>query len=354
MRVRLACGLLALLSATAIARDKKAEKLASKAIKLAKEYKNEWRRFVLERNAYPDADLAKLIEAYEKSVDLFQASLEIEEFGGINGQIVVLARRLAKARFAQVLRKAARNPRPPPKPKPKEPRETPPTKPGEPAPTPKPKPRPAPPPPPEPAPPRASGPEGWPVFAEDKRAARRGKQSLRNFVMNYYFANRKFTALVSRCTRCNGNGKLPSGQLDNRRRIIYVKCARCRESGAHLNINPVRKGYWLVMSPLYRAKADNKVAFNRMREKWHDNPGSIPEFYKRVSLVSVEYNGQWARAKLKEKVSLTGTKRTQTRTVEHIFLRIGKRWFLYDKEADADFFSPDAADDEELLAETED
>ncbi|MGH7163669.1 MAG: hypothetical protein ACREID_09300, partial [Planctomycetota bacterium] len=103
-------GILLLACAAADARDKRAADLQAKAAELSKSADGVWGAIVMSPDQVSDDDLEKLIEAYEKSADLYNDSLDIEEDAGVNGSLAILTRRLGKARFLQMVRHRARAP----------------------------------------------------------------------------------------------------------------------------------------------------------------------------------------------------------------------------------------------------
>ena len=332
--------ILALLAALAAAKDidlKKARRLAAQGRKLQQSSKELWKQFVFEHEKLTDKELKTLIRNYDKAIDLYQGAIEVEETPTLNGLIRLLSKRTAQARFVQTAREVARRPKRKPKPRPAPPREegqppaTPPATPKEPE---------------EPAPvprievPQLKGDE-LPELIETPTQQRLGKQALRNFIMNHYFASRKFSALISRCSVCNGRGKVYTGHIDKYRKPILVPCGACNHTGGHLNVAKARKGYWLVHSPLYRSDAGNRDRFERQLAGWQENPSSLTEFLKRVAIVSVEYHGLWAEVTLREKAYRIGSKRSTERVVVRKMLRAGKRWFFYDERFDKGFFAVD-------------
>ncbi|MHC4340333.1 MAG: hypothetical protein ACYSX0_09010 [Planctomycetota bacterium] len=352
MRIVLSVLALLLLCSASRARDKKAANLAAKAAKLADSAEEAWKRFVLERDSFTDDDIEESIDSYESAVDYYHQSLEVEDEVGLNGAIVLITRRLSKLRFEQMQRqmrkKAEERKKNPPPPKEERPREGKPPKeaPGEPV---RPPPRREPREESEPPPVEMEASRSpWPEIMETKAQARRGKQSLRNFLMNYYFASRKFSTLISRCTVCNGTTRRKTGRVDKRRRPVTVPCNGCNATGAHLNLPAARKGFWLVMSPLFRADPAHRVEFEAKLEVWRQDPRKVEEFIKKLRLVDVDYRGLWAVVKYEE-IGVTpskGRQRLFKRAVQRMCLRVGKRWFFYDEQADKDFFSTDDSEEE--------
>lgn len=331
--------LLLCLLVTAAAEDantRKAERIAAQGRKVQESTKDLWKRFVFEYRELSDNDLKTILKNYEKAVDLYQKAIEVQETPSLNRLILVLAKRMAQARMVQSAREFARRPKPKPKaPPPKEPDEPepeapPPKEPKAPEPAPEPE---------EPkAPPRVTA-GVLPTLDEPKDQRRRGKQSVRNFLMHYYFASRKQSAMVSRCPVCNGRGRRATHQLDRRRRVVTIPCSACHESGGHVNVPAARKGYWLCMSPLYRSDPANRAAWDGQLASWRQNPNTIKEFLKSLKIENVDYRGLWADVTWTEKVLPMGAKRSFLRRVQRKVIRAGKRWFFYDEKYDKDFFA---------------
>ena len=343
--------LLALLVAgTATARDKKAQQLAVKGARLATDGQAAWKSFLTAPAKFPEEEMEALIQRYEKAIDLFHGSLEIEEHRGLNGQILLLARRLRQLRFEELTREAQARRAAAPKPQ-SEPGRDPPVSPVE---TPEetdtsrsrePDPRPDSPGsgegidtdvPGEPADPRQVV---LPELVEPAKVARRNTQRLRNFLMHDYFANRKQSKLIKRCARCNGRGKVATNVLDRRRRPVTIRCSSCQGNGMHLQVNVARKGFWLCNTPLYRSSRARSVEFQSRLEGWRSDPRTLPEMLKSLRIVAIDYHGLWAVAKLQEKGYQPEAKRAFRRSSERKLVRLGHRWYFFDEEADAAIFS---------------
>lgn len=320
---------------------RKAERIAAQGRKLQEKTKDLWKRFVFEYGALSDDDLAEIVDNYEKAVDLYQKAIEVQESPNLNRLILILAKRIAQARMVETARELARRPKPKPKPEPPPAKPPPPETPAPEAPKP-------PPPEPEPrkpeAPPRVTS-GVLPTLDETKSQRSRGIQGVRNFLMHYYFASRKQSAMVDRCPVCNGRGRRATHQLDRHRRIVTVPCSACHESGGHLNVPAARKGYWLCMSPLYRSDAANQAAWKDQLASWRQNPNLIKEFLKSLRIENVDYHGLWAEVTWTEKVLPMGAKRSFPRKMRRKVVRAGKRWFFYDEKYDKDFFA--SGDDDE-------
>jgi len=322
-----------LLACAALADD--AARLKGKAIVMGRKAEADWKRYVLERKTFTDADVKSLIATYEEVIELFYKSLEIQDDDSLNGQIVVIARRIAKLRFEQMRRRRAKEPTEP-KPKPKtKPADKEPDKPEDKPTKPEPKEQP------DDTPELGRGSEGgWPELEEDKKARKRGIQTLRNFIMHHYFASRKFSALVTRCSRCGGSGRIRIGRDPRTRKISWSDCPNCKRSGAHLKANMARRAFWLTMSPAYRGTPRNREDFFQDLAKWQADPRLLPEFLSSLAITSIDYRGLWAVVKLREKGTAMIKKKPRkfSRKTQLTFVRLGKRWFVYNESADKDWF----------------
>ncbi|MGH7162443.1 MAG: hypothetical protein ACREID_03080, partial [Planctomycetota bacterium] len=196
--------------------------------------------------------------------------------------------------------------------------------------------------PPEPAQaPAAAAPLEW----EETPAERsRAIQALRTFLMNHYFASRKTTSLLTRCVVCEGTGRKKTPQLDKSRRVVTVPCTSCHETGYHLDASIARRAFWLVKSPLYRGLETNRADFDARLAEWREDPRTVPEFLKSLKIDAIDYHGAWAVATYTEKGHGSDARKGFTRKVDAKLVRVGKRWFFADPEADACFFEAPAAD----------
>lgn len=328
-------GILLLLVAGAAAENRQAERYAKQGGKLQAQTKELWKRFVFEHRKLTDKELGKIVKSYEKAVDLYQKSMEEEEQAALNSAILTLAKRIAQARMVQTAREFAKRPKKTPA-APTPPAPKPPT-PENPAP---PKPEPAPPPveaEPEPTPPPELS--VLPELREPKAAQRRGMQGVRNFVMHYYFAHRKYAALITRCHLCNGTGRRKTNQLDRRRKIITTACTTCNESGGYLNVPAVRKGWWLCWSPLYRSNEEKRSDWQARLDLWKEDPSKVDEFLKTLRILKVDYHGLWAEVTWSEKATKAGSRQVIQRKITRKVVRAGKRWFFYDEKLDEHFFN---------------
>ena len=83
--------------------------------------------------------------------------------------------------------------------------------------------------------------------------------------------------------------------------------------------------------------------FEEKLKKWGRRPSSIREFLRKVKLDSVEYYGLWAKVSYTEHVrKVYPRKKNITREVNAYFIRIGRRWFFFDRRADRDFLKVNA------------
>lgn len=314
--------------------DSRARALAVEAQKLAESMNDAWVRFVGEPESVSDDELGRMKEAYERAINLYVEALEIEENGAIVKAQSILGRRNARIWMEQSARARAKAP-PPPKP-------TQPPQPPEPSPEKAPEP-PAPDtpiPPPEESPPageapsapeRGSAVDALSEIVESKESRRLGEQSLRDFILAHGAA-RRLESLVTRCSVCNGRGKLV-----DRRRVF--DCRKCLTTGAHLNVRPARRAFWLCHSPNYRADEENRRKFEERLQEWRRDPRKLPEFVKSVRIVRYDYHGLWARVEYVEKGLVPATKQPFERVVKAMFFRMGKNWYFFDERYDDAFLT---------------
>ena len=313
---------------------KTAARLARQAKRHQDAAKEPWKKFVFGADDMPDTEIKALVAGLEKAIDLYQKALEEHEEPGLNAVILTLTRRVTQARFVLMQRAMRRRIKDKPKPKPERPRETEQPKPEEPEPEDPEAPE-------EKPPPRRLPDQPLPEMAEPPAQRRRGIQGARNFLMNSYFAPRKFSSMVARCTRCNGAGAYATGRITRDRKVERVPCGSCNRTGYHLNKRNARKGHWLVNSPLYRANREKSDQWQTVLSSWDADPRTIPEFLKTVKIKKVEYHGLWAEITWIEKGNTPERKRFQ-RARRRKVIRAGRRWFFYDKKLDQEFFTGSA------------
>jgi hypothetical protein len=313
--------------------DSRARALAVEAQRFAESMDAVWRRFVGEPVSVSDEELTRVKEAYERAINLYVEALEIEENGAIVKAQSILGRRSARIWMEQSARARAKAPPPPSASKPPEP----------PAPDPAPPKEPGPPapdasiPPPEKTPPdggtrpRGSAIDALPKIVETRESRRLGEQSLRDFILAHGAA-RRLESLVTRCSVCNGRGKLVD------RRHVY-DCQKCLTTGAHLNVRPARRAFWLCHSPGYRADEANRQNFEERLREWRRDPRKLPEFVKSVRIVRYDYHGLWARAEYVEKGLAPATKQPFERVAKAMFFRMGKSWYFFDERYDEAFLT---------------
>jgi len=335
--------LAAAVAAQETAEDRKVGRLLADAKKRIDGAKEQWKEFVFKGDEMETAALEDLVSDYERAIDLYADVLEIREEPGADSAILQLARRVTQLRFVimgREMRERRAKEKPTLGPQEEAAPEGPPPKPAE---------RPQPPAPPQPAPeakPEERAPPGpvLPDLEETAAQRRRGIQGARNFLMNTYFASRKFPSLITRCVVCNGTGRRPTTQLDRRRHVITVACPACHEKGAHLEVAAARKGFWLVMSPLYRADHMNRTRWETDLAQWQEDPGAVPNFLSSLRIEDVDYHGLWAEVTWTEKGTTPDKKRFTQKRKEKL-IRAGRQWFFFNPQFDKDFFRPDDAEE---------
>jgi hypothetical protein len=303
-----------LFCAAAVAQEKDVEGLRAKARAEYEAQKPIWEKFVFDANALSDDDLEALTEGYDRCLDLYQRIAEATEEGDSEADTIViqLARRTAKLRATTWGREmeakakaAASRPKPPEPPPEDEP----------PAPPPAPAPEPVAP---ERAPEREK-PEQLvlPTIEETKDQQVAGKQSARNFVMQY-FVNRKYKSMIGFCGKAG--------------------CNACRARVGHLNPHAARKAYWLSWSPLYRANEEQKKKWQAQFKEWRIDPRKLPEVLTKLTITKVDYHGLWADVEWEQWGVTNDAKKTHEK-VSRRLVRAGNRWFFFHEELDRDFFA---------------
>jgi hypothetical protein len=329
--------LLLLLLPAAAQDDRRVADLLKKANAEYEAAKETWQKFVFSASDVTDKELAEICTRYDKAIELCQKASESGDSGEADTMVLRLARRTAQLRataWAREMRaraeavkqeKRAEPEAPAPGPAPEKP------------PQPKPEP-PAPVKPPEPAP---AEPEAFvlPEISETKEQRSRGTQSVRDFLMNTYFANRKRDALIDICAHCKGRGVVnlpyndPKTQKPRRQ-----DCGGCRATGYHFNEPVARKGFWLCWSPLYRRDEGERTRWQQEMATYKEDPRKIPEFLTSVRIEKVDYRGLWAEVQWEEK-GATSDGQKFAREVSRKLIRAGRQWFFFDAERDKEMFS---------------
>lgn len=166
--------------------------------------------------------------------------------------------------------------------------------------------------------------------AEAARAER--VRDLRAFVMEYG-AERRPERFFRMCPRCDGRGQVASPFGDK------IDCAVCGKKGKLLNRDGIIAARWIRYSPLHRAAGRNESELNRLlRGTPPDAQRDLFAPYNRtLEIKEVEDNDFWARVKTKELVQpLALSKKTEKADGVYLLFRVGKVWYLYDKESDRD------------------
>lgn len=328
-----------LLLVAAAAEDDK--RVAGLLVQASAEYeagKELWNKFVFTANEVTDPQLAEILARYDKAIELCQKASETGDSGEADTMVIKLARRTAQlratvwAREMRVKAEQARKEGPklppegaPPEGKPPE---------GE---------RPAKPPEEKPKPPEeaqaVAAPElpPAPEISETKEQRSRGIQSARDFLMNFYFSNRRRDALIDQCVRCNGKGivRLPYNDPETQK-PAKQNCGGCGATGYHFNEPVARKGFWLCWSPLHRQGEKAQWELDLMAFK--NDPRQIPEFLTSLRIKKLDYHGLWAEAEWEEK-GATASGDKFTREVSRKLVRAGRQWFFFDPESDKEMYS---------------
>jgi len=329
---------LLLLVAAAEAQDDK--KVAALLVQASGEYeaaKELWNKFVFGANEVTDAQLAEILAHYDKAIELCQKASETGDSGEADTMVIRLARRTAQLRatvFARQMRvraEEARKAGPPPEAKPEEQKPPEPEAPDGELPEP---PRVA-----EPASPAAPELAALPELEESKEQRSRGIQTARDFLMNFYFSNRRRDALIDTCVRCNGKGIVRLPHIDpETQKPAKQNCGGCRATGYHFNEPVARKGFWLCWSPLHRMDGQEKAQWEQDVMSFKTDPRQIPEFLTSLRITKLDYHGLWADVEWEEKGS-TAEGQKFTREMNRKLIRAGRQWFFYDPERDKEMFS---------------
>jgi hypothetical protein len=321
--------------AGADAPDKAVAQLLAQANAEYEAAKELWTKLVFDAASVTDEELAQILARYDKAIDLCQKACESGDVPEADTMVLRLARRTAQLRATVFAREMARKAK---EAKAKKPEPPPPTQ--EPPPAGKP---------PEPtpeAPPAApetattleipAG-EFAPRIAETKEQRSRGLQSARDFLMHFYFGNRKRDALVDACGTCNGRGKVRLPILKDHK-PVEQDCGGCGATGYHLNEPVARKGLWLCWSPIRRLDEREKATWQQELAAYKSDPRTVPEFLTRLKIVKIDYQGLWADATWEETgVDASGKK--FSRDVSRKLVRAGRQWFFFDPEHDKEMFS---------------
>jgi hypothetical protein len=297
----------------------KAKKLVDKAYALIKVADEAYRSWVLEHitgdNLMPA--LKNMVAAYTEASDLLQEALDIQEDPGALAQQRKCCMRIAKLR-AQIFYR---------RPKPKRP---PPTKPAGDAPEPDAKPAPdakpekvesA-----QPAlerptftpghPPATPADADLPVFrapegdADYEKLVKADRAGIARLFKEYYGA-RKANKLHFRHRLCRGKG-----------------CDECHGTGRQVNLYFFRKAFWNCFSPSLREADGARTALKAFHRNAHSDPAALGPVIKSFKVVSLDYHGYWARAKV-----LEGTKRGK-REVVFALISAGGNWYFFTSATD--------------------
>jgi hypothetical protein len=320
--------------------DKRVADLLTEANAEYEAGKEMWKTFVFSASEVTDDQIDGLLTHYDKAIDLCQKASEGGDVGEADTMVIRLARRTAQlratlfAREQKVRAEEARRNKPPD--------ETPPEVPPEEREPRAPEKEPAAP---APAPDAAARAPAMPEISETKAQRTRGIQSARDFLMNFYFANRKRDALVDRCGQCNGKGIVFLPFRDPKtQKTAKQECGGCGGTGYHLNQPVARKGFWLCWSPLHRADGQEKKQWACDLSDYVSDPRKIPEFLTSVRITELDYRGLWADVQWEEKGATAEGKRF-SRKVQRKLIRAGRLWFFFDPERDKEFFSAQAEAD---------
>jgi hypothetical protein len=286
--------------------------------------------YVLEEGTEEEREAAmkRGVDLFDQGIALLQEALEIQEDSGANAQIVAAARKLAKLRawlfHLEMARKVKEKPPAEPPPPATAPEPEPPPEPKGPPPPALPGPGPSDGPKPPPPLPR-EGPPASPVDAEMPGAAFDESRSVKDLatiqqrIQDYYQSLRP-EKLVSRHRLCQGKGKLGGG----------APCEECGGTGKSINLHHFRKVFWTIYTPLVRDAEGASGALAAFYEQAKRSPSLLGPAVKACKVLSLDYHGAWARARVQLSTDAGGEEKTIT------LVGIGSTWFFYQPSTDAE------------------
>lgn len=167
-------------------------------------------------------------------------------------------------------------------------------------------------------------------LAEKERIAR--IREVRDFIMKWG-RERRADSLLRTCTKCQGRKEIVSSFGDR------SACNACGKRGRLVDREAVIAARWLRNSPLYRAQARHEQAVNRLLRSFapDEQKDAFAPYVSSVLIKDVEDNGLWARVKAVDTVQPAASSgKTEKEEVTYVLFRVGKVWYLYDKQADKD------------------
>jgi hypothetical protein len=150
-------------------------------------------------------------------------------------------------------------------------------------------------------------PEGDPDYEKLVKADHAGIKAL----LKGYYGARKANKLHFRHRLCRGNG-----------------CDECGGTGRQINLYYFRKAYWNCYSPSFREADGARDALKAFHDNAHGDPAALGPAIKSFRVVTLDYHGYWARAKV-----LESTKQGK-REVVFALISAGGNWYFFTPSTD--------------------
>jgi hypothetical protein len=162
-----------------------------------------------------------------------------------------------------------------------------------------------------------------------KEALARIRQ-IRDFVMKWG-RERRADSLLRICPTCEGRKEIRS-PFGGR-----TPCAACGQKGRLVNRDAVIAAYWDRYSPLYRAQGRHEQEVNRLLRAAapDDQRDAFAPYIVSVSIKDVEDHDLWAVVKATDIVQPSAlSNKSERRDSTYVLFRLGRVWYLYDREID--------------------
>jgi hypothetical protein len=155
-------------------------------------------------------------------------------------------------------------------------------------------------------------------------------REVREFIMKWG-RERRADSLLRTCTKCQGRKEIVTPFGDK------SPCTSCSKRGRLVERDAVIAARWSRYSPLYRAQARHEQSVNRLLRSLapDDTKDPFAPYISSVSIKDVEDNGLWVRVKATDIVQPgANSGKTEKEDVTYVLFRVGKVWYVYDKQAD--------------------
>jgi hypothetical protein len=175
-------------------------------------------------------------------------------------------------------------------------------------------------------------PQVEPSESEAKAARSARTREVRDFIMKWG-RERRVDSLLRTCTKCQGRKEIVSSFGDR------APCTACSKRGRLVDRDAVIAARWSRYSPLYRAQSRYEHQVNRLLRSLapDDSKDAFAPYIVSVSIKEVEDNGLWVRVKAQDIVQPSANSpKTEKTDATYVLFRVGKVWYVYDKQADRD------------------